>query len=513
MSKSIAALIVVAAVLSPMSAMACDCMYAPLHERYDGADQVFMGEVLEAGDWNAPSATFRVEAQWKGVSSNEVMVRSDSSTCGAYFERGERYLVFAKEGSTSICHRTTPSDLAEAELDLLGPAFKAAGCFELGWGLFTAAACLVFLGVSLLVCRPRRLNLALPILALAVGSAAMGVSQLGQQQRREEEESARLRELDEKCEKLSRAPPAQDCSDLPLILPATASSGPSWTLSGGPSLATQGTRVCVLDTSDWTYRCPLGAKRASRIALAPDGLTVAAADQGVVRLWKLENDEFVLRAQMPVEREPSSVDSFEYSWAQALAFDRSGTVLTVIWRLESSGKDVWQVERWDVSSARLLSQWAQDGSIDWMAMSPEGKSIAIVRHREARPVLQVWDVQMGTLRAEHTQDVAMFDPSVAFSGERALAVKTRNRQIEFFELSGSELKRRWTRQTQCGIWEIAGSEEGLLLSADGAQILNPATGEVGQELGGGTALGKVGHSRYLVILDGGEPRIRQCLRR
>jgi hypothetical protein len=97
---------------------------------------VFSGEVLEIkSGGNFLVVRFRVERFWKGVTSEEVSVSSDSTVESPHYRVGEKYLVFAglHEGKlfTGSCSRTRKLEYAQRDLDQLGegrsPSAKSNG--------------------------------------------------------------------------------------------------------------------------------------------------------------------------------------------------------------------------------------------------------------------------------------------------------------------------------------------------------------------------------------------------
>ncbi|MEO3859131.1 hypothetical protein [Acrocarpospora sp. B8E8] len=95
-------------VVAPGTAFACSCAAPPPTELMNSADSVFRGVVstrTSTGDPfdNQPvTFTFSVGAVYKGEATERLQVRShpQSATCGADFEVGKQYLVFAISGST-----------------------------------------------------------------------------------------------------------------------------------------------------------------------------------------------------------------------------------------------------------------------------------------------------------------------------------------------------------------------------------------------------------------------------
>lgn len=86
---------------------------------------VFLGEVLEIKTGgNYLQVRFRVERSWKGVSTEEISLSTDSTVESPHYRVGEKYLVFAAlyEGRlfTGTCSRTKRLEYAKSDLDQLG---------------------------------------------------------------------------------------------------------------------------------------------------------------------------------------------------------------------------------------------------------------------------------------------------------------------------------------------------------------------------------------------------------
>lgn len=85
---------------------------------------VFSGEVLqiESGG-NYLEVRLRVERSWKGVSTEEVAVLTDSTVESPHYRVGDKYLVFAgiRDGKlfTGTCSRTKKLEYAQEDLQQL----------------------------------------------------------------------------------------------------------------------------------------------------------------------------------------------------------------------------------------------------------------------------------------------------------------------------------------------------------------------------------------------------------
>ena len=113
-------------------ANACSCMYPSFDDAFTRADVVFAGIATAFEDPSNDNAsqsscadvvyTFAVSRIWKGAvaDSFEVHTARSSASCGAEFELGEHYLVYARQGynglSTTLCTRNNVIDSAAADL-------------------------------------------------------------------------------------------------------------------------------------------------------------------------------------------------------------------------------------------------------------------------------------------------------------------------------------------------------------------------------------------------------------
>ena len=106
-------------------------------EELERAKAVFSGKLLLSKNerqqegmrgaieyWSAH--LFEVQETWKGVSQTQAIVYGDLSDCGAFYQEGETYLVYAyeykeKELFTSSCYRTVELSHAQDDLNSLGP--------------------------------------------------------------------------------------------------------------------------------------------------------------------------------------------------------------------------------------------------------------------------------------------------------------------------------------------------------------------------------------------------------
>lgn len=93
---------------------------------------VFLGEVLEIrpatpdereDGANTYIVKLRVERYWKGVKTGEIVVETDMTGCGPYFEVGRRYVVYGRgKRLNTTCMRMRRIEEAEDDMKKLGPS-------------------------------------------------------------------------------------------------------------------------------------------------------------------------------------------------------------------------------------------------------------------------------------------------------------------------------------------------------------------------------------------------------
>ena len=158
-----AIIVVVALQASAGRTYACSCVPPrPPLEALARADSVFSGEVvsmkeprgLMVSSTDPITVEFRVNAVWKGEMHETMFIETawSSASCGFEFALNERYIVYAREGRTSLCSRT--KNIANASEDLMslgeGAVPTTAGS-ERKDALFTPTASGMVLAVAGLV--------------------------------------------------------------------------------------------------------------------------------------------------------------------------------------------------------------------------------------------------------------------------------------------------------------------------------------------------------------------------
>ena len=123
-------------VLSSKIAVACSCVGVPsVAEAFGESKVVFSGTVIARLRYGV---RFKVEKAWKGLSSDEIYIYTGNlrNSCDPWFEKGERWLVYAwdtqlyaDEQSTAPisvelmahgCHRNTLSENTAEDFKELG---------------------------------------------------------------------------------------------------------------------------------------------------------------------------------------------------------------------------------------------------------------------------------------------------------------------------------------------------------------------------------------------------------
>ena len=114
------------------SAGAGRCAIAKLKTEYANSNAIFVGEVLSvSSDGDIKTFTFKIEKRWKGAASKETKVSVQETTRHqAWFEVGEKYLVFARGDETDgklwevKCSRTKSLGDASEDVSELGKIQK-----------------------------------------------------------------------------------------------------------------------------------------------------------------------------------------------------------------------------------------------------------------------------------------------------------------------------------------------------------------------------------------------------
>ncbi len=129
------ALLALLAGAEPAHACTCAPSGSPT-EALAEADAVFAGEVTAVRPLGHPpfrlssadpvAVEFKVSQIWKGPRRDILTVETEWSeiSCGYEFKKGGTYIVYARDGSTGLCSRTSPAWRAFADFAALGPGQK-----------------------------------------------------------------------------------------------------------------------------------------------------------------------------------------------------------------------------------------------------------------------------------------------------------------------------------------------------------------------------------------------------
>ncbi len=127
------ALCLLAALALPKPAHACSCgpVGSPAEALAD-ADSVFAGKVTSIRPLGHPpfrlssadpvGVEFQVSRVWKGPRRETAVIETELSeiSCGYEFKKGGTYIVYANDGRTGLCSRTSPAWRAFEDLMALG---------------------------------------------------------------------------------------------------------------------------------------------------------------------------------------------------------------------------------------------------------------------------------------------------------------------------------------------------------------------------------------------------------
>jgi len=112
MIKTVSIIVVLVLVLlAGENALACKCGNPPgVGQSFDESAAVFYGTVESVeGDDKEMVAVFKVEKSWKGANSEQVMVKTDTTSCGIDFKTGEKYYLFVdRNGSMPNVFKVVP---------------------------------------------------------------------------------------------------------------------------------------------------------------------------------------------------------------------------------------------------------------------------------------------------------------------------------------------------------------------------------------------------------------------
>ena len=126
------ALCLTALLALPEPVHACSCIQLSRADYFFRADSVFAGEVISVKDGpdkpltlsegDPISVEFMVHQVWKGPGEERLTVKTSrhGPACGYGFEEGVEYLVYARDGETSLCSGTTTAAEGSTYYEELG---------------------------------------------------------------------------------------------------------------------------------------------------------------------------------------------------------------------------------------------------------------------------------------------------------------------------------------------------------------------------------------------------------
>jgi hypothetical protein len=113
--------------VKPSVSYACKCVESKLvKEELELSDTVFKGKIIEIiQDKHSRKILFEVSSIWKGLSTSQIVLIDEPSSCSIDFNDGQEYLVYASNNgndvlTSNICNRTVEIKSADQDLLLLG---------------------------------------------------------------------------------------------------------------------------------------------------------------------------------------------------------------------------------------------------------------------------------------------------------------------------------------------------------------------------------------------------------
>ncbi|GHH98816.1 hypothetical protein [Neobacillus kokaensis] len=146
--------------VKPSVSYACKCVETKSVEKeLELSDAVFNGKIIEMKqDKYSRKILFEVTSIWKGLSTSQIVLIDEPSSCSMDFNEGQEYLVYAKNNgndvlTSNICDRTIELISADKDLLLLGEGRAPTEIVNLENELkqFNLIFWIPFLGIAVLI--------------------------------------------------------------------------------------------------------------------------------------------------------------------------------------------------------------------------------------------------------------------------------------------------------------------------------------------------------------------------
>jgi WD40 repeat protein len=211
--------------------------------------------------------------------------------------------------------------------------------------------------------------------------------------------------------------------------------------------------------------------KAKDLAFSPDGTMLATSGDNRLQLWSVKNKELL-----------REVDFGRQHIYQA-AFGPDGRLLML---RNVNG----ETTLWDEDSKQVLIRFDEDKSLTSnMALSPNGRQVAVGAESDDRRIVQIWNLDNGQtekeLSLEGRVNAVVFNPD----GNLLASAESYSSLVKLWDVATGQLLHTLSGHSD-GVWAVAFSRDGeLLASAGGAhdgtvRIWDVKTGEFLQKVGG-----------------------------